>query len=318
MLDVKINSFCPQDSFYGAYEARKKQNFMKEIWEKAKASEDLPRESFQEKYGATVTISAESQEFLAHARERKEAARAEREAAAANQPQYSNSFEGTGDFRAQYLVLSENLYRNGFYDNLSDEEVKDREDMLKEITASMNSINGGIIDLSTQISHESAKVELSSSVKALNYFADKYVPEEMRDSFQEVIGQYEEYNRSRIKNYKSMEDLHNENARDQSAPNIWSSNEMVRKIQEVTRARVEIKNVTHTEQEEETQQAKYEELFDQLLRKEDSPANVFAKMQKSLVEYASGGSKNSMVIQLLNKQNSQSFNRMAAYWTRLL
>ncbi len=66
--------------------------------------------------------------------------------------------------------------------------------MLKDITSGMESINGLNRNFSTDMSHEAAKLELISSVNALNYFADKYVPEEMKDSFKEMIKQYESYN----------------------------------------------------------------------------------------------------------------------------
>ncbi len=319
MLDVKINMSSPAEDFYGAYQARKKKNYMDSLMKSAKPAEELPRMSFKEKYGATVTISEESREFLAHVREWKEAARAEREAAAeaAEPANHTNSFEENGHFLAQYLVLSENLYRNGFYDDLSDEEVKEMEGMLEEITSGMNAINGGIINLSEQMTHESAGLELDSSVRALNYFAEKYVPAEMRDSFQEVIGQYEKYNRDRVESFKGMEDIRNENARDLSSGRL-SSNASVRRSQEVTRARMEIARVTHTPEEKETQQARYDELFDRLVQKKDSVSTIFGEMQQSLADYAAGGSGNSLVYQLLNKQNGPSFQRMASYWSRLL
>jgi len=75
----------------------------------------------KEYLGSSVEISEESKEFMAGVAERKAAQIAEREAARTEEG--GNAFNGTGDFKQQYLVLSENLYNNGFYDKLSDEEV---------------------------------------------------------------------------------------------------------------------------------------------------------------------------------------------------
>ena len=187
---VYINSLGTTELFTGAYNKRVEQNKSK-VSAGVQRAEHKDTMTAKEYLGSSVEISEESKEFMAGVAERKAAQIAEKEAAKAAEG--GNAFNGTGDFKQQYLVLSENLYNNGFYDKLSDEEVRDTEQMLKDITSGMESINGSGLNrnFSTDMSHEAAKLDLISSVNALNYFADKYVPEEMRDSFKDIIKQYE-------------------------------------------------------------------------------------------------------------------------------
>ena len=49
--------------------------------------------------------------------------------------------------------------------------------------------------------------DMVSSVNALNYFADTYVSEGMRDSFKELIKEYESYNSKIVANHKNSADL---------------------------------------------------------------------------------------------------------------
>ena len=174
---IYINSSGTTELFTGAYNKRIEQNKSKAVAQAQKEErKDSGTMTAREMLGTSVEISEESKEFMAGVAERKAAQIAEREAA--RTAESGNAFNGTGDFKQQYLVLSENLYNNGFYDNLSDDEVRDMEQMLKDITSGMESINGSGLNrnFSTEMSHEAAKLELISSVNALNYFADKYVP----------------------------------------------------------------------------------------------------------------------------------------------
>lgn len=171
---VYINSSGTTELFTGAYNKRVEQNKNRAAAQAQKAEcKDADTVTAKEYLGSSVEISEESKQFMAGVAERKAAQIAEREAARAAEG--GNVFSGTGDFKQQYLVLSENLYNNGFYDNLSDDEVRDMEQMLKDITSGMESINASGLNrnFSTEMSHEAAKLELVSSVNALNYFADK-------------------------------------------------------------------------------------------------------------------------------------------------
>lgn len=314
---VYINSWGPaKEPFTGAYIKRLERNRNRAAAE-ADQTERKDALAARDVLGGTVEISEESREFLAGAAERKAAQLAEMEAAGAEMG--GNVFNGTGDFRKQYLVLSENLYNNGFYEELSDEEVRDMEEMLQDITAGMESINGNGFNrnYSTDMSHEAARLELISSVNALNYFADTYVPEGMRDSFKEMIEQYESYNRERVEAHRNIYDLRDESLSGLSAPNAVFVSAAVRKSQEESRASAEIGRVSHTREQEQENNRAYQALFDRLVRGQDSVGNIFDSLRSTLVDYASGGSRNSVVRAMLDSRNTAAIHHMADYWARL-
>lgn len=316
---VYINSSGTTELFTGAYNKRLEQNRSKAAAEAQRAErKETGTMTAREMLGTSVEISEESKEFMAGVAERKAAQIAEREAARAAEAESGNAFIGTGDFKQQYLVLSENLYNNGFYDKLSDDEVRDMEQMLKDITSGMESINGSGLNrnFSTEMSHEAAKLELISSVNALNYFADKYVPEEMRDSFKEMIKQYESYNSKKVAAHKSIYDLRDESMAKLPASNAVNAAE--KKTQEDIKASMEIGRVKHTEEQEQKNKEEYQLLFDSLMQKQESISNIFNSLQNMLVGYASGGSKNSNVLAMLNSRNLAAIHNMSAYWSRLL
>ena len=91
----------------------------------------------------------------------------------------------------------------------------------------------------------------------------------------------------------------------------------VRQAQERTKAYQQIGRVTHTDVEDKWLQEDYQALFDKLMKKEDSVKNTFDSLQNLLVNYASGGSKNNVVLDLLNANNAGSINRMFQYWSAM-
>ena len=316
---VYINSSGTTELFTGAYNKRIERNKNKAAAEAQRAErENTGTMTARDVLGTSVKISEESKEFMAGVAERKAAQRAEREAARAAEG--GNAFSGTGDFKQQYLVLSENLYNNGFYDKLSDDEVRDMEQMLKDITSGMESINKSSLNrnFSTEMSHEAAKLELISSVNALNYFADKYVPEEMRDSFKEMIKQYESYNSEKVATHKNIYDLRDKSMAKMPAPNAVNVSSAVKKSQEDAKASMEIGRVKHTKEQEQKNKDEYQALFNSLMQRQNSISNIFNSLQNTLVNYASGGSKNSNVLAMLHERNFAAIHNMSNYWSRLL
>lgn len=314
---VNFSGTGTTDSFTGAYAKRIEQNQYRAAAEKYHAEKET-RQTASEYLGASISISNESKEFMAGIADRKAAQRAAKESI---EQEYSgNVFSGTGDFKQQYLVLSENLYNKGFYDNLSDDEVQNMEGLLKQITSGMDSINGSGLNISpgNELSHEAAKMELTSSVNALFYFADKYVPEEMRESFKEVVKQYESYNSAKVAVHKNIYDMRDETMSRIAPPNAVNVSELVRKTQEETRASQEIGKVKHTKEEEQTNKQEIQAVFDKLMKKEADVTSVFEHLQKTLVNYASGGSKNSSVVAMIQARNNSAFANMADYWSKLL
>ena len=73
-----------------------------------------------------------------------------------------------------------------------------------------------------------------------------------------------------------------------------------------------------TKEEEKSNKQDIQALFEQLMKKESDVTSVFDSLQKTLVDYASGGSKNSAVTAMLQSRNNSAFANMADYWTKLL
>lgn len=315
---VYINSSGTKEMFTGAYAKRVEQRNNRAMAESQKTEQK--RASFQDYKGegVTVTISEESKEFLEGVAERKAAQRA---AMKEVEEEYSgNAFAGTGDFKQQYLVFSESLYNKGFYDNMSDDEVRKMEDMLKSITSGMDSINGSGLNVNreTEMSHEAAKLDFISSVNALNYFAEKYVPEEMRESFQSLIDQYKEYNSAKVSVHKNIYDVFDESMKNIATPNAVHVSDLVKKSQAEAKASMEIGKVSHTSEEETKNKQDYQDLFDSLIARQKSVNSIFDELKNTLINYAAGGSKNADVLSLLNSRNTNSINYMFNYWSKLL
>lgn len=311
---ISINASGTKEMFTGAYAKRVEQKSRQALAENQKRTS---LRDYKEE-GVSITISEESKEFMAGVADRKAAQLAAKKAVEEECP--GNAFDGTGDLKQQYLVFSENLYNRGFYNSMSDAEVQETEGMLKDITSGMDSINGSGLNGNhdTEMSHEAAKLDLISSVNALNYFAEKYVPEEMQESFKALIDQYEKYNSARAAVHKSIYDMRDESMKDMPAPNGVHVSEAVKKTQAETRAGMEIGRVSHTSGEETQNRRDYQALFDSLTAGRESISSVFSQVKNTLIEFASGGSKNPDVLALLNARNEDSIMRMSAYWAKLL
>ena len=331
MADIQSVSGYAADTLYeGVYDkkgaARKPQ--------KEAAAPDLQSVKNDVKAdGVSIAISPESQDFLAGAAERKAIQQEEQDKL---MEQYdSNPFAYSGNAislvnlatgekvnkePSQWQVFSQNLRQHGFYDNMSDEGIKKTEDLLKGITYRTDSIHD-LTDYDRHLSdltHEAAKLEFFSSLSALHYFADTYLTGDARDSFKSLIKDYEDYNSASVAKHKNWSDLYSDSMKNVGAPNADRVREAVQKAQERTKASQEIGRVTHTKEDEAKLYQDYKEIFDRLAGGEEDVSSIFDEMKNTLIDYASGGSKNSAVLELLQSQNTNSFNNIVHYWSKLL
>lgn len=310
---IYINSSGTKEMFTGAYEKRVEQQSLRTL---ANGKRTSLREYKGE--GVTITISEESKQFMEGVAERKAAQLAAQKEIEEECPE--NVFAGTGDFKQQYLVFSENLYNRGFYDSISDDEVKKMEGMLKDITWGMDSINRGGLRSSrdTEMSHEAAKLDLISSVNALHCFAENYVPKEMQESFKTLIDQYKEYNNARVLVHRNMSDIHDEGMKNMPAPNAVHMSETAKAAWAQTKAGIEIGRVSHTDEEEVKNRQDYQALFESLANGRENINSVFDQLKNTFISFASGGSKNPDVLAMLNSRNEGSIDRMFDYWSKVL
>ena len=328
-----INSMGTNETYVGAYRNKTEQRGVKAAQKARLENPEVKKYQDLAGEGATVTISTESQEFMAGVAERKAAQQAERDKL---MEQYSsNPFANSGNCMtlvnletgekvnpepSQWQVFNDSLRKSGYYDNMSEEEIKKTEDMLKSITYRVDSIHD-LTDFDrhlSDLSHEAAKLEFLSSISALNYFADTYLSGDARDSFKSLIKDYEEYNSASVAKHENWSDLYADSMKNIGAPNATGVKEAVRQSQERTKASQEIGRVTHTEEDEAKLYQDYQALFNKLASGEGNINSIFDDLKNTLIGYASGGSKNSAVSELLQSQNANSFNNILHYWSQLL
>lgn len=116
----------------------------------------------------------------------------------------------------QWLVFSEFLYKNGFYDDMSNEDVKNSEQILMEITDGMDDVFSwkhqigiDLYDqlLGEQLDSNEARVELESSFAALRYFSENLLTGANKEGFDELINKYYTHNSEILNNgYTSIQE----------------------------------------------------------------------------------------------------------------
>ena len=119
----------------------------------------------------------------------------------------------------QWLVFSEFLSSNGFYDNMSDEAVKNTEQVLMEITDGMDDVFSwghqvgmDLYDqiLGEQLDSNEARVELESSIAALRYFSENLLDKANKEGFNKLIDKYYKHNSEVLNSgYASIEEKFN-------------------------------------------------------------------------------------------------------------
>lgn len=200
-----MSVYLQTNVFYGEYERRMQQERLANQKPSAPLSQEEAAK-VKEKIGVSVELTEEATSFLANVAERKEKAKALQQAAQTNVVG-GNAFQFTGDLKKQHLVISEALSNMGVYDDMSNDEVRQFEHLLKNITAGMDSINGGNRDFQNELSHDAAQVSFISSVAALNELGKKYVGAEHQENFQALMADYKEHNAANVAKHFSLHDL---------------------------------------------------------------------------------------------------------------
>lgn len=267
--------------------------------------------------GVTITMSPESTEFMKRLEARKEEekaqqARFERE----NSPLLmQDPFNRIG---TQFSTISKALSEMGYYDNLSDEEVLETDKLLANITYGMNNICGNFrVETETrapELSSYAAKFELESSTAALRRFADKYLPEHMRETFQNLVDKYYEHNSKALEGYRSTREIMDElqaNTYDKTASSrVIPMSEEEKMTQLAGKVKTKDEDVNSAIKEWRT----YFKMFAQA----EHPADdVIAKLSESLSRLASGNSENKRFVQYIGNRNAFAIENARLYWSAL-
>ncbi|MCM1261724.1 MAG: hypothetical protein NC313_03310 [Butyrivibrio sp.] len=306
----------------GVYENRmiqkNRQTFSDLSTPEERQTADDAAEGLKEKLkGAVVTISPESVEFMNSIQERKEAQRAEEERI---RQEYGflnpeNAFNRIG---TQFGIISDALSEMGFYDKLSDDEVLQIDRILSGITYGMNSVCGNIKEEqsdSDQLSSYAARFELESSTAALRQFSEKFVPENMRDSFSNLIDQYYEHNAKILAGYRSSREISNELL---ATLYDWTASKRAIPMDEEEKNIQKAGNVKVEESDINNATESWRKHFKMLLSGEKSVDDSITMMQDTLNALASGNSKNQSLLQYVSRWNSFSIENARNYWNLLL
>lgn len=110
----------------------------------------------------------------------------------------------------QWLIFSQFLHDEGFYQSLSFEETAHIEDLLQQITSGLDSLTRTGIKFGKHIekelsSHE-AHLEFASSVAALKHFSHKYLEDDLKAGFDQLVEKYIAHNTEKVMNHRSLEE----------------------------------------------------------------------------------------------------------------
>lgn len=270
--------------------------------------------------GVYVTLSPEGKEHLANATARKEAAKAEMEKnkTACDFFDFENPFEisGKGNIWSQHGVLTRELEKQGFYKDMSDEKVKELEDLLGDISYGMDSINERPSSVfPKELSSYEAKFELESSTAALRQFSEQFVPASIQASFQELVDQYYEYNSKVLETYISSRERSNE-----SSAKLYerTSSQRVIPIDEEEKMQHLSTKVKRTQEEEDTAAAGWEESFKRLKEGKSSISDFENEIGNILQKYAAGNIENKIFYKYLNQWHDKTIDRAVSYWSKIV
>lgn len=221
----------------------------------------------------------------------------------------------------QWLTLSEELYNNGFYDNMSDEEVKVVEDILAKITAGMDSLSRTMyntgIDYNKYVSGRSyfmdsseAILELESATSALKYFCETKVDEDLKESFNILIDNFYSHNSKLISDYKSPMESFNKVVNTINRGKIDSEKPKEYNLQ------IQLGEITHDVKENQDFAKELSALFIQLMSKQDN-TSIWGEIEKVYVDYNTKGT-DSKELENYEKEKCQAIiNRLKGYWEEI-
>lgn len=267
--------------------------------------------------GVTITMSPESAEFMKRLEARKEEERVQQ---ARFQQENSplvmqDPFSRIG---TQFSTISKALSEMGYYDNLSDDEVLETDKLLANITYGMNNICGNFRveseEFVPELSSYAAKFELESSTAALRRFADKYLPEHMKETFQSLVDKYYEHNSKALEGYRSTREIMDElqaNTYDKTASSrVIPMNEEEKMIHLAGKVQVKDEDMNSAIKE-------WRAYFKMFAQTEQPKDDVLAKLSESLNRLASGNSENKRFVQYITNRNAFPIENAGLYWSAL-
>lgn len=337
--------------FMGAYEERRQQSCLlnpkqlnvsgekqAEIENKLKAAMKSINWGNDGNQSAKVSISQEDRDFLCSEegfeKMKQDAAdlylkNANRQKEiAAGREENDVFWENTGN---QWLLFSEYLYNNDFYTDMSDEEVQEMETILAQITAGMDHLSRSQyltgMEFSDYYGHganyfmSSGEVlmELEASTSALKYFADKYVADDKKEEFNELIDLYHTHNTEIIGEYvnptesfnKMVHAIHSGKYPDSPVLDIPSD-----KVVDEYKYTIMSGGISKTEEEKAAFQKEIASMFDAI--GDNIPETFRAQLKDTYVSYVTNDSEDESFRNYMWDKASFTVNRIQNYWHDML
>lgn len=236
----------------------------------------------------------------------------------------------------QWLVFSEFLYNNRFYDNMSDEAVKNTEQVLMEITDGMDDVFSwghqvgmDLYDqiLGEQLDSNGARVEMESSIAALRYFSENLLDKANKESFNELIDKYYKHNSDVLNNgYASIEEKFNlGRSRLPDATKERLETERLKHPADVRneQAAQDLKfrdilgSITHSEEEINNYILDISDLF-ATINQENNFDNILNSVRERFLIFVTNKSDNNDLKGYVLKRSEDMFMNINNYWTKLI
>ncbi len=236
---------------------------------------------------------------------------------------------------SQSLVFSQKLKESGFFDSMSDEEVREAESILSAITKGMDSlsnanyltgqgpsgVDGKGYTLPT--SYE-ARMELESSTAALMYFGEKYIEDEgLRKEFEGLVDDYYAHNTEVLDEYRNpMEQMDKAVSKFHESAGNGQYNDLFAKAAAQNSDGIAYSkymgSVNHTKEEEQQYGKELSGLFEQLKRNPSGQSDIWSKIQNTMLNYATNGGGSEAIRGQVLAGAGDSFTRMENSWSLLL
>lgn len=227
-----------------------------------------------------------------------------------------------GNTGNQWLVFSEALYNNGFYDGMSDEEVKEFEDTLAYITSGMDCLSRS--QYLTGIEYKSfgeefkvfmdsgeAAMELESSTAALRYLADKMLPEDQREEFNKLVDKYYAHNTEVISEYNNPMESFNRVVAGMSSFKVADD-----PVDEY-KYTVNLGKISRSEEDKKQYQNDLTKFF-ALLENNNNSTDIWNKIKDRFLDYSTNNSSDNGFRDYVFGQSQYLFEHMQKCWNNLL
>lgn len=226
----------------------------------------------------------------------------------------------------QWLIFSETLYKNGFYNDMSDSEIKEFEDNLAYITRGMDYFGQSqypYVGVNFYVSPSNEKwkmfmssseipVELESSVLALRYLSDNFLSKEHQEGFNQLIDKYYQHNKDTFAEYTCPMEIFNKRfAKNYS--NTYVSDELAGE----RKYGFMLGKIEKSEQEKLQYQKDLQVLFKELTNDNMDKNIVWEKIGECFTQYATDNSNDMDFKNYIMNDSQYLFEHMKNCWDKL-